>query len=85
MSNEEDNNIMTDADLESVDMEDMVMAPVDVEDKHAPDPTEPTTTPVGLEPVGSERSHDRYVSLDISRDSDEDKKKSVYHKTTTVC
>jgi hypothetical protein len=28
---------------------------------------------------------DGYVSLDISRDSDDTKKKSVYHKTTAVC
>jgi hypothetical protein len=34
--------------------------------------------------VNSTSEHDEYVSLNISRESDEDKKKSVYHKTTKV-
>jgi hypothetical protein len=32
----------------------------------------------------SASEHDQYVSLNISGDSDENKKKSVYHKTTKV-
>jgi hypothetical protein len=34
--------------------------------------------------VQSTSDHEEYVSLNISRDSDEDRKKSVYHKTTEV-
>ena len=103
-ANNNNNLMMTDADLESVDMgdENLLAAGDDASSNesrssHTGDPTAATTgttaaetptttTPpaIGLQPVGSERSHEQYVSLDISRDSDENKKKSVYHKTTKV-
>jgi hypothetical protein len=37
-----------------------------------------------LQPDQSTSEHEEYVSLNVSRDSDEDRKKSVYHKTTEV-
>jgi hypothetical protein len=47
---------------------------------------EHTSNAIGLpsQPVHSTAEHEEYVSLNISRDSDEDRKKSVYHKTTEV-
>lgn len=45
----------------------------------------PSSLNNGLPPVASTLEHDEYVSLGISRDSDEDRKKSVYHQTTKVC
>ena len=93
-----ESNLMAEDELESVDFGENPLAGDDGSggssgSSSTADPTattgsptvETTTTPVlGLQPVGSERSHEQYVSLDISRDSDEDKKKSVYHKTTKV-
>ena len=96
MSDNDENNLMTEADLESVDMAENLLAGNDGSSgssscSNTASPTatsatpEATATTVGLQPIGSERSHEQYVSLDISsRDSDEDKKKSVYHKTTKV-
>ncbi|KAG7368507.1 hypothetical protein IV203_031250 [Nitzschia inconspicua] len=56
----------------------------DEEDNQAPYVAMESENNVNTPPrtVGSTSEHDEYVSLNISRESDEDKEKSVYHKTT---
>jgi hypothetical protein len=75
---------------------DIPLAPAPEDDRHVKNDgdqeassymvMEPTSNALGLlsQPVHSALEHEEYVSLNISRDSDEDRKKSVYHKTTEV-
>lgn len=80
--------LAADVDLQSVDVAENLLD-ADNGSSQAFGPTEattrtatPTTNHLGQDPVRSASDH--YISLDISRDSDDYKKKSVYHKTTTV-
>jgi hypothetical protein len=46
---------------------------------------DPTQDILNVESQPVDADHDVYVSLNISRESDDNNKNSVYHQTTSVC